>query len=223
MGLISAAVLAAPQAVRGYDGNFQGVVQARSCGPRPRWGKPRRCIWPSDRSLRRWSCYNARMTITIRSSSQQALKDRALLQRELDAGHVVELADLNGAVLVRPEDVIALADQIAEEELLEEMVTYRKNVTGVDNTIFISPRGKTRHAARVKVAIDPPDAVDPRGNVAVIAVADGRVVHGDIEPRLLRQVQQFIELNRDLLIDYWNAYDTKVDTEDLRQRLKKIP
>src|SRR5215472_16957808 len=91
-------VLAAPQAVRGYDGNFQGVVQARSCGPRPRWGNLRRCIWPSDRSLRRWLCYNVRMTITIRSSSQQALKDRALLQRELDAGHVVELADLNGAV-----------------------------------------------------------------------------------------------------------------------------
>jgi NAD(P)H-dependent FMN reductase len=163
------------------------------------------------------------MTVTIRSSSQQVLKDPVLLQRELDAGHVVELADLKGAVVVRPEDVIALADQIAEEELLEEMVTYRKNVTGVDHTIFISPRGKTRHAARVKVAIDPPDSVDPQGNVAVIAVSDGRVVHGDVPPRLLTQVQQFIDLNRELLIEYWNAYDTKVDTEDLRQRLKKIP
>ena len=66
-------------------------------------------------------------------------------------------------VLVPREAILDLADALAEEELLEERVTYRKNVTGVDNTIFISPKGNTRHAPRIKLAVDPPDSVDPRG------------------------------------------------------------
>ncbi len=41
------------------------------------------------------------------------------------------------------------------------MLAYRKNVTGVDNTLFISPKVHARHAARIKVAIDPPHTVNP--------------------------------------------------------------
>src|SRR6516162_7917931 len=58
------------------------------------------------------------MSITIRSSSQEVLKDPILLRKELDAGYAVELTDL-GAVLTRLEDIHALADRLAEEELLE--------------------------------------------------------------------------------------------------------
>src|SRR6516165_829314 len=101
------------------------------------------------------------MTITIRSSSQEALADPVLLRKRLAAGQVVELTDLDGAVLARPEDIHALADQLAEEELLEHMASSRKDVTGIDNTLWISPRGPTRHAARVKVALDPPDSLNP--------------------------------------------------------------
>src|SRR5881392_179206 len=32
------------------------------------------------------------------------------------------------------------AEEVAERELVEEMVSYRKNVTGLDHTVFISPR-----------------------------------------------------------------------------------
>jgi hypothetical protein len=46
---------------------------------------------------------------------------------------------------------------------LEETVSYRRAVTGVENTIFISPKGSTQHAARIKLAIDPPNGIDPRG------------------------------------------------------------
>jgi hypothetical protein len=82
-------------------------------------------------------CYDGIMSITIRSSSQKVLKDPALLRKELDAGHAVELTDI-GAVLTRLEDIHALADQLAEEELLEHMASFRTNSTGVDNTIWIS-------------------------------------------------------------------------------------
>jgi hypothetical protein len=107
----------------------------------------------------------------------------------------------------------------AEDELLEEMLSYRKNVTGVDNTVFISPKGNTRHAPRVKVAIDPPDSVDPRASTASVAVADGTVVAGEIPSALLEQVRRFIDANREVLIDYW---EYRIDTEALRRRLKSL-
>jgi len=110
-------------------------------------------------------------------------------------------------------------DRAVEEELLEEFVSYRKDVTGVDHTIFISPKGNTRHAARIKLAIDPPQSIDPRGKTASIAIADGAVVVGDVPPNLLAQARRFIDGNREVLLDYW---EYRIDTEALRQRLKRV-
>jgi hypothetical protein len=101
------------------------------------------------------ACYDGGMSMTVRSSSQEALKDPVLLRKELDAGHVVELTDI-GAVLTRLQDIHALADKLAEEELLEHTASFRKDATGVDNTIWVSPKGRTRHAALIKVAINSP-------------------------------------------------------------------
>jgi hypothetical protein len=115
--------------------------------------------------------------------------------------------------------VVGISDELAERELLEEMVSFRKNVTGVDNTIFISPKGFTRHAPRIKLAIDPPDSIDPRSTTASIAIEGGDVVAGDVPAELLKQVRQFIELNHDALLDYWNYL---ADTDELRKRLKAI-
>jgi len=117
------------------------------------------------------------------------------------------------------EPVVGISDELAARELLEEMVSFRKNVTGVDNTVFISPRGFTQHAPRIKLAIDPPDSIDPRSVTASIAIDGGDVVAGDVPSELLRQARQFIEINRDVLLDYWNYV---ADTEDLRGRLKSI-
>ncbi|HEY7297208.1 MAG TPA: hypothetical protein VH684_04660 [Xanthobacteraceae bacterium] len=113
-----------------------------------------------------------------------------------------------------------LADQLAERELLEEMVSYRKDVTGVDHTVFISPKGHTRHGPRIKLAIDPPDSVDPRGKTASVAINDGAVVAGEsVGAAVLDQVRRFIDLNRAALLDYW---EYRIDTEQLRRRLKPI-
>ena len=82
---------------------------------------------------------------------------------------------------------------------LEEIISYRRNVTGVSHALFISPKGNARHAPQIKVAITPPDSVDPR---------------------LLAQVRAFIAINRDVLEAYWNY---KIDTDQLRKRLKRVP
>jgi hypothetical protein len=112
-----------------------------------------------------------------------------------------------------------MTDELVEEELLEEVISYRKAVTGVDNTIFISPKGNTRHAARIKLAIEPPDNIDPRSKTASVAIGDATVVAGDVSPRLLEQVRRFLEANREVLLDYW---EYRIDTEELRRRLKSV-
>jgi hypothetical protein len=86
---------------------------------------------------------------------------------------------------------------------LEEMVSYRKNVTGVDHTIFISPKGNARHSPRIKIAIDPPDSLDPRSKTAAIDL-EGKVVAGT--------------RNRRVLMDYWMY---RIDTSELQQRLRR--
>ena len=114
----------------------------------------------------------------------------------------------------------AFADELAERELVEEMVSYRKDVTGIDHTVFISPKGHTRHAPRIKLAIDPSDTVDPRGKTVSIAIKDAAVVAGEPVPAaVLEQVRRFIDLNRGALLDYW---EYRIDTEQLRRRLTPI-
>jgi hypothetical protein len=81
------------------------------------------------------------------------------------------------------------------------------------------PKGNTRHAPRIKVAIDPPLSVDPRSKTASVAIADGSVVAGEVPPWLLDQARRFIDANRDVLRDYW---EYRIDTEELRRRLKAI-
>jgi hypothetical protein len=121
---------------------------------------------------------------------------------------------------IQPGEIESLLDELAEVELLEEMVSFRKNVTGVANTVFISPKGQTRHAARIKVAIEPPDSLNPNAGTASIAVHDGSITAGsDVPPALLRELQRFIDANRDALLDYW---EYRIDTDELRQRLRKV-
>jgi hypothetical protein len=112
-----------------------------------------------------------------------------------------------------------MIDELAEEQLLQDTLSYRKTVTGVDNTIFISPKGNTRHAPRIKLAIEPADSIDPRGKTASVAIGDATVVAGDVPPRLLEQVSRFLEANRDVLLDYW---EYRIDTDELRRRLKSV-
>ena len=118
------------------------------------------------------------------------------------------------------EPLVTISDELAEREQLEHMVTYRKNITGVDNTIFISPGLRVRHAPRIKVAIEPPDSINPLSEQASVEISTGRVVAGEVSAALLRQVQKFIQLNRGVLLEYWDA---RITTDQLQARLKAIP
>jgi hypothetical protein len=149
--------------------------------------------------------------------SSAVITDQRLLAA-MREGRVINVPELNYSIVPRTA-LIDLADELAEEELLEEMVSYRKNVTGVEHTVFISPRGKTRHAPRIKVAINPSDSIDPQAETASVTIAVGDVVAGSVPAPLLDQVRRFIAVNREALLDYW---DYRIDTDELRQRLKPV-
>src|SRR5258708_4454979 len=90
----------------------------------------------------------------------------------------------------------------------------------VDNTIFISTKIGVRHAPRIKLAIDPPDSFSPGSVTASIAIDSGEVVAGE-EPaaKVLKQVQRFIDLNRDLLLEYRHC---RISTAEFGRRAKSI-
>jgi hypothetical protein len=107
-----------------------------------------------------------------------------------------------------------------EEELAGHMVSLRKKRTGIDNTLFASTKGYGRHAPRIKVAIDPPDSLNETTSGASIALHDFSTVGAYIPRETLEAVKTFVELNRDALLDYWEA---KIDTDDFLARLKPVP
>jgi hypothetical protein len=158
------------------------------------------------------------MTIIVSSSSKEIMANPARLIEAMRAGSIIRIPDLDYTIV--PTTALGeLADERAEEELLEEMVSYRKDVTGVENTIFISPKGNTRHAPRIKIAINPPLSIDPRTKTASVAIVDGTAVAGEVPPWLLDQARRFIDANRDVLLGYW---EYRIDTDELRRRLKPI-
>jgi hypothetical protein len=149
------------------------------------------------------------------------------IERALPADVVVALRDAEVHLTLSPSDasaelqpIVDISDELAERELLEEMVSYRKDVTGVTHTIFISPKGKTKHAARNKIAIEPPDTLNPDTVTASIEISNAKVVAGKTpDTDLQKQVKAFIELNRSVLMDYW---EYRIDTKQLTERLKSI-
>jgi hypothetical protein len=149
--------------------------------------------------------------------SSAMITDQKLLAA-MREGRVITVPELDYSIAPRTA-LIELADELAEEELLEEMVSYRKNVTGITHTIFISPRGETWHAPRIKVAINPSNSIDPGTATASVTIADGEVVVGSVPAPLIAQVRRFIDANRDALLDCW---DYRINTDQLRQRLKPI-
>jgi len=146
------------------------------------------------------------------------------IERLLPPDLVAAMREAEVALILGPssglQPIVDISDELAERELLEEMASYSKKITGIDNTIFISPKGPTRHAPWIKVAIEPPDSFNPTSVTASVTIDSGQVVVGEVPTAKLRkQIQQFIELNRDVLLDYWHY---RIDTEQLQERLKAI-
>jgi hypothetical protein len=112
----------------------------------------------------------------------------------------------------------ALADQEAEED----MVSAWPEDTGVDHALKILPRAGARHGPRIKVAINPPDRFSEGGTYATIPFGETSIaspVPNIVPPQLLRQLHEYIALNREPLIAFYNE---RISGIQLAAQLRKI-
>jgi hypothetical protein len=103
------------------------------------------------------------------------------------------------------------------DEDLYLMANVHPKRTGLPFSVYISEK-QGRHDVRVKVAVGP-KATPFVASVAVrptIEIADGDLSSKDFE-----LVRQWIELNRDVIIGYWDR--TIEDTADAINALKPLP
>jgi hypothetical protein len=149
------------------------------------------------------------MSDVITSSTSAIMSDPKRLVDDMRAGRIIRLPDLGYTIA---------PDAGWDEDA--DMVSLRKKDTGIDNTIFISTRGNARHAARVKVAVDPPDSLNAASKTASMAIVDYGIEGARMSRALAGQVEAYIEINRAVLLEYWGE---KIDTAELVQRLRPIP
>ena len=110
------------------------------------------------------------------------------------------------------------ADPEPEGQATFEMANLRPERTGLPFVVFISQRGGARHDVRVKVARMP--RVRPSEMVTVVLRPSVRVIRGRLDPHDLALLRQCIDLNEQVLIDYWNGVIGY--TEDALNALRSI-
>jgi hypothetical protein len=108
----------------------------------------------------------------------------------------------------------------AETEDLFEMANLFPATTGLPMTIWVSPRGNARHDVRIKVNMSHGNQMNI-ANTAIAAVRPSpRMIAGRLSSADERAVFQWVLLNVDALVAYW---DGQIDTIQLGHLLKPLP
>lgn len=147
------------------------------------------------------------------SSAAEIVEDPQRLLDAMQQRLIITLDDVGYTIV----PTSAIRADIETDEV-EDMVSLRTNLTGVDNTVFVSTKGYSQHAPRIKIAIDPPDSLNAAGKNASMAIHDFSISGAHMPPALVDQAVQFINNNRPVLLDYWEA---KIDTAELLQRVRR--
>ena len=111
----------------------------------------------------------------------------------------------------------AEATETGDEETFE-MANIRPEKTGLPFIVYISEKGRAKHDVRVKVSPAP----RVREFVATVSVRpDVRVIEGNLSANDLALLSKWIELNRDVIIRYWDG--DILYTEDALAALVPLP
>ena len=100
------------------------------------------------------------------------------------------------------------------------MANLFPNETGLPMTVWVSPRGNARHDVRIKVNITHGNQMII-SNTAVVAVRPTpRLIAGRLSPDDAQSVFEWVKLNTDTLVDYWNG---QIGTIQMARMLKPVP
>jgi hypothetical protein len=103
-------------------------------------------------------------------------------------------------------------------QALFDMANLRPECTGLPFVVFISQRGGARHDVRIKLARGP--KVRPAEMITVAVRPRPRIIRGEMSTPEFDLVTQWIELNRRVLLDYWDGIIEY--TEDALNAIKPI-
>ncbi|MGE0259589.1 MAG: hypothetical protein AB7H71_14085 [Alphaproteobacteria bacterium] len=102
---------------------------------------------------------------------------------------------------------------------LFEMANLFPHRTGLPMTVWVSPRAGARHDVRIKVNLTHGNQMNA-ANTAVVGVRPlPHLIAGRLTPDDERLVFEWVALNTDALIAYWEG---QIDTIDLGERLAPI-
>jgi hypothetical protein len=102
-----------------------------------------------------------------------------------------------------------------------EMANLSPTLTGLPMIVWISERGRAQHGARVKVSLVHGRRARPDRTASVSVRPTIEVVAGpEMRRRDLELVRQWIELNREAILAYW---DGDLLTDEVIARLKPVP
>jgi hypothetical protein len=100
------------------------------------------------------------------------------------------------------------------------MTNLSPRMTGLPMAVWVSPRGNARHDVRIKVNVTHGNKMNIE-DTAVVAVRPApRVLAGRLSSEDRRAVVDWIRLNYDAIIGYW---EEQLDTGQLLERLKTLP
>ena len=112
-----------------------------------------------------------------------------------------------------------------ERFAIEAMSNLRSKSTGVDGAILWVSAGEfegkeSQHGPRVKVILGQGRVtMEALQKAPSVKIKDGSLIQGRLKGSLLKKIQMFLNLNRTVLLDYWNQ---KIDTVQMAQEIKKI-
>lgn len=108
----------------------------------------------------------------------------------------------------------------ADAEDLFEMANLYPDTTGLPMTVWVSPRGNARHDIRIKVNMTHGEQMNI-ANTAIVGVRPApRVIAGQLSPVDTLAVFQWVALNTEALVAYW---DGRIDTARMIHALKPLP
>ena len=104
------------------------------------------------------------------------------------------------------------------DEELWRLAPLSAGKTGIPFIVWIGSGQGVRHAARVKVAREMSDLPD---NMTTVSIASPATIHDGppLAAADLRKLEDWINLNREALLDYWNC---KLATDEVMERLRGV-
>lgn len=102
---------------------------------------------------------------------------------------------------------------------LYEMANLYPRETGLPVTVWVSPRGRARQAARIKVCRAQGNRMVPSDTASVRIEPEPKIVQGTLPPDWFEPVARWVAMNREALLDYWNG---TIGTTELSSRLTKL-